>query len=199
MTEKNNESQRMPKPACDAPEKPIDFFEYPDDMTCHYIYSEGEISYFFKELKDHAKLYASKCPQCGFVYFPPRGHCYKCYCNNGWVQLSGKGTIETATVCHFGRSSFVDKMPITICFIKLDGADMVFRHTVVMENPTLEKIKHGTPVKVVFKEKRVGKVTDFYFVLDEKEQSGAISNEEKSPQKTVVKSSGKAKPKSKVK
>ncbi len=200
MCGKLREPELMPKPACDTPEKPIDFFEYADDMTIHYLYSEGEVSYFFKELKDHAKLYASKCPKCGFVYFPPRGHCYKCYCNTGWVPLTGKGTIETATVSHFGRSQFTDKMPIVIAFIKLVGSDMIFRHSIVMEDATLEKVKHGTPVKVVFNEKREGRVTDFYFVPDTDEQPAAkappaaIKTAEAKP---AVKNAAKPKPKKK--
>ncbi len=201
MAEKQEESKRMPKPACDDSGKPIDFFEYPDDMTCHYLYSEGEISYFFKELKNHAKLYASKCPQCGFVYFPPRGQCYKCYCDNGWVQLNGKGTVETATVCHFGRSQFTERMPIVIAFIKLEGSDMIFRHSIVMEDATLEKVKHGTPVKVVFKEKREGRVTDFYFVPDPdgqpKTQSTTAAATQPAEAKPVVKKAAKPKPKKK--
>ena len=163
----NEDNTKMPKSACVVEASEEDFFEYPDDMTIHYIYSEGENSFFFKQLRDNAKLYAARCSQCGFVYFPPRGHCFKCYAKTEWVELSGKGYVETATVCHFGRSQFTDKMPIVIAFIKLEGADMILRHSIVMEGATLEKVKHGTPVKVAFKDHREGKITDFYFVPDE--------------------------------
>jgi len=163
----DEENTKMPKQACTVEASEADFFEYADEMTVHYIYSEGENSFFFQQLRDNAKLYAAKCTQCGFVYFPPRGHCFKCYAPCEWVEISGKGTVETATVCHFGRSQFTDKMPIVIAFIKLEGADMILRHSIVMDDATLEKVKNGTPVKVAFKEHREGKITDFYFVPDE--------------------------------
>ena len=147
-----------------------DFLEYYDELTMHYMYSVGELTRFFRSVKDHGKLIAAKCEKCKFVYFPPRADCHKCYEKTKWVDISGKGEITSATICSFGVSKFTDKLPIIIAFIKLDGTDMAIRHTIVMDDEeiTIDKVKRGTRVKVQYipKEKREGKITDFYFVLD---------------------------------
>ncbi|MFX0139417.1 MAG: Zn-ribbon domain-containing OB-fold protein [Candidatus Hodarchaeota archaeon] len=147
-----------------------DFFEYYDEMTIHYQFSLAEISKFFREVRDNGKLFGTRCIKCGFGFFPPRVNCHKCYAPCEWVELSGKGEIVAGTLAHFGVSKFTQIVPITIAFIKMDEMDMAIRHTVLMDSKDLsmENLKKGTRVKVKFKpkEKREGKVTDFYFVLD---------------------------------
>ncbi|NVM54703.1 MAG: Zn-ribbon domain-containing OB-fold protein [Candidatus Helarchaeota archaeon] len=147
-----------------------DFLEYPDELSIHYIYSVGELTKFFREVKENGRLFGTKCTKCGFVYLPPRMDCSKCYVPTEWIPLSGKGEITAATICTFGVSKFTGKLPIVIAFMKLDGTDMAIRHTIVMDDEeiTIDKLKKGTRVKVQFisKAKREGKITDFYFVLD---------------------------------
>ena len=150
--------------------KDPNFHEYYDEMIIHYKYSVGELSKFFVEIRDNAKLFGTKCTKCGFGYFPPRLYCNKCYTKCEWTELSGKGEIIAGTIAHFGVSAFTDKVPISIAFIRMDGMDMAIRHTIVMDEADykIENMKKGTRVKVQFKpkEKREGKITDFYFVLD---------------------------------
>ena len=147
-----------------------EFLEYYDELIMHYMYSVGELTKFFKDVKEHGKLNGAKCTKCGFVYFPPRADCHKCYAPTNWVPLSGKGEITAATICTFGVSRFTDKLPIVIAFMQLDGTDMAIRHTIVIDDEeiTIDKLSKGTRGKVQFipQEKREGKVTDFYFVLD---------------------------------
>lgn len=147
-----------------------DFHERSEDMTIHYRYSVGELTKFFEEIRDNEKLFGTRCTKCGYGFFPPRLNCQKCYVPCEWVELSGKGEITAGTRAFFGVSQFTDLVPITIAFIKMDEMDMAIRHTVVMEKEdlTMENLKKGTRVKVEFrpKEKREGKITDFYFVLD---------------------------------
>lgn len=151
-------------------EEEKDYLEYYDEMTIHYQYSVGELTKFFREVVNNGKLFATKCTKCGFVYFPPRVDCSKCFVPAEWIPVSGKGEITAATICTFGVSKFTDKLPIVIAFMKLDGTDMPIRHTIVIDDEeiTMDKLKKGTRVKVQFipKDKREGKVTDFYFVLD---------------------------------
>jgi len=147
-----------------------EFLEYPDEMTIHYQYSVGELTKFFKEIRENGKLYGTRCTKCGFGFFPPRLNCHKCYAPCEWVELSGEGTIIAGTLAHFGVSNFTDKVPITIAFIQLNGMDMAIRHTVVMESEdlTIENLRKGTKVKVQFipKAQRKGRITDFYFILN---------------------------------
>jgi hypothetical protein len=147
-----------------------DFHEYYDEMLIHYQYSVGELTKFFREIKNNEKLFGTKCTKCGYGFFPPRLNCHKCYAPAEWVELSGKGEIIAGTIAHFGVSVFTDKVPISIAFIKMDEMDMAIRHTILMadEEYKIENMKKGTRVKVQFrpKEEREGKITDFYFVLD---------------------------------
>ena len=147
-----------------------EFLEYKDEMTIHYIYSVGELTKFFKEIRDNGKLFGTRCTKCGFGFFPPRLNCHKCYAPCEWVELNGKGEVTAGTLAHFGVSDFTDKVPITIAFIRMDEMDMAIRHTIVMESEdlTIDNLKKGTRVKVQFKpkEQRVGRITDFYFILD---------------------------------
>ncbi|MHA1278017.1 MAG: Zn-ribbon domain-containing OB-fold protein [Candidatus Helarchaeota archaeon] len=151
-------------------EDKADYLEYYDEMTIHYRYSVGELSKFFKEIRDNEKLFGTRCTKCGFGFFPPRLNCHKCYVPCEWVELCGKGEIIAGTLAHFGVSQFTSVVPITIAFIKMDEMDMAIRHTIVMDPKDLSiaNLKKETRVKVVFKPKdqREGKITDFYFILD---------------------------------
>lgn len=141
-----------------------------EEMSIHYIYSVGELTKLFKEIRDNGKLFGTRCTKCGFGFFPPRLNCHKCYVPCEWVELSGKGEITAGTICRFGVSNFVASLPITIAFIKLDEMDMAIRHSIVMApvDKKMENLRKGTRIKVEFKPKneREGKITDFYFVLD---------------------------------
>ncbi len=147
-----------------------DFYERSDDMTIHYRYSVGELTKFFKEIRDNGKLFGTRCTKCGFGFFPPRLNCQKCYVPCEWVELSGKGEITAGTMAHFGVSNFGDKIPLAIAFIKMDEMDMAIRHSIILasEDKKIENLKKGTRIRVEFKpkEQREGKITDFYFILD---------------------------------
>ncbi len=146
------------------------FLERPDIMEIHYIYSVGELTKFFEEIRDNGKLFGTRCTKCGFGFFPPRLNCQKCYAPCDWVELSGKGEIVAGTLIHFAVSNFGDKVPLTIAFIKMNEMDMAIRHTIIMksEDKKMDNLKRGSKVKVQFKPKdqREGKITDFYFTLD---------------------------------
>ena len=144
------------------------FHERADEMTIHYIYSVGELTKFFTEIRDKGKLFGTRCVKCGFGFFPPRLNCQTCYEPCEWVELSGKGEITSATMAHFGVSNFGDKTPLAIAFIKMDEMDMAIRHSIVLapEDKNIDNLKKGTRVKVKFKPKseREGRITDFYYV-----------------------------------
>jgi uncharacterized OB-fold protein len=147
------------------------FLEYRDEMHIHYIYSVGELTKFFLEIRDNGKLFGTRCSKCGFGFFPPRLNCQKCYVPCEWIELSGKGAIVAGTLAHFGVSNFGDKVPLAIAFIKMDEVDMAIRHSVILQktDKKMQNLKNGTRVRVQFKPEgeREGKITDFYFVLDQ--------------------------------
>jgi len=62
---------------------------------------------------------------------------------------------------------YVD-LPFINALVKLDGADTCLNSVVVVDDMTLnKKVIQGSRVKIKFREKREGTISDFYFVLDE--------------------------------
>lgn len=133
-----------------------------------YLYTCGELSKFFKEIVENKRLLGTKCPQCGKVWMPPRGHCPDCYALTDWVPLTGKGTVMSCTYCYFpgGRGDLVKylDLPYVQALIKLDGAYSYLLHAVAVKEQRIGVIKEGTRVKAVFREERKGTIADFYFV-----------------------------------
>ncbi len=152
--------------------KETDVLEVRYDYKGEYLFSYGETSKFFKEVLLNKKLYGTKCPTCGKVWMPPRKHCSDCYVETEWIPLSGKGTVLSCTYCFYASieekemETFED-IPFVLAVIKLDEADTCFLHNVVAKERRLGIIKTGTRVRVAWKEKREGRVADFYFVPEE--------------------------------
>ena len=152
--------------------KAVEIFEAPYRYVADYLYSYGEISKFFREVKDNKQLHGTKCPQCGMVWCPPRGFCSHCYVATDWVPLTGKGTVIACTYCYFEATGEEQlphhfDLPFIMAIIKLDGADTGFLHTVRSKEAKMGEVKAGTRVKIVWREPRLGKVVDFYFVPDD--------------------------------
>ena len=146
----------------DGKEKPGDPMMIPYHMGIDYKYSYAGLSRFFREMRDNKKLFASKCKKCKKVHMPPRPFCSFCYGDIEWVELSGKGTIETFTFQHFSNSEFVGKVPFLVAAIKLEGADGLLINNVEMDD--VSKAKTGMKVKAKFRDLRLGMITDVYFV-----------------------------------
>jgi uncharacterized protein len=79
------------------------------------------------------KFLAAKCPECGYVYAPPRNTCCKCWKKieeKGLIEIPGAGTLASFTVGYVeldGKANWVDlKKPKVIGAIKLDGANSLF-------------------------------------------------------------------------
>jgi hypothetical protein len=135
-----------------------------------YRYSTGQLgTFFFRELRDHGKIYGRHCPGCGAVYVPPRPVCGPCWkATDRWVEVGPEGVIEAFTVVHF---SFLDPMtgkprpvPYGYGFIRLDGATSRIQHFLNETDQT--RLRIGLRVRAKLKEERVGKLTDIeYFEI----------------------------------
>lgn len=67
------------------------------------------------------RLMAAKCKNCGKLILPPRPVCPACYSKEmEWVQLSGKGKVETYTVIHVAPPEFVDRIPYIVAVVRLE-------------------------------------------------------------------------------
>jgi uncharacterized OB-fold protein len=142
-------------------------FILPDEWRLTYMVSCGELSPFFRALKEEGRLMGTRCPSCGSVYCPPRSWCHDCYEDTEWVEMSGKGELVAFTKGYFATSDLVDEVPFYQGGVRLEGARYPIVCRIKLDDE--EKLKPGIPMKVVFKppEERLGRVTDYYFVLDE--------------------------------
>ena len=119
---------------------------------------------FIKSLADK-KLFAAKCPGCGYVYVPPRNRCGKCNTKieeNDLIELSGKGQLQSYTlgvVKLDGSGNFEDlPTPQAIGAVKLEGADStVF---LPLHDADAEKLGKGMQVKILWNDELKGHPTD---------------------------------------
>ena len=138
--------------------------EIEDQIKINYKYSFGGQSRYFLELKNHKKIYGTKCIKCGYVWSPPRINCSKCYAPTEWIPLKDTGTIMVSTIVWYGTSEFLVSIPYGVGYIKIDGADTSMLQEIFSENLVPSKIKKGKKVRAVFLKERKGKATDFFFV-----------------------------------
>lgn len=118
---------------------------------------------FLKEIRDNKKIVATKCSKCGKIYVPPRLHCPDCFVRmDEWVDLSGKGTLESYTIVRYKEAYHLRDIPYAYGVIKMDGADTGLVH--MLGGIDLDKIKVGMKVEPVFKEEREASFLDIdYF------------------------------------
>ena len=149
--------------------KDSEFLEVPYIYTSgEYLYTCGELSEFFREIKENQRLLGAKCPQCQKVWMPPRGYCPDCYRTIEWVPLSGEGIIISCSYCYFPGMTgdlvrYLD-LPYVQALIKLDGADTYLLSAVAVKEQRIGNVKEGMRVKAVYREERKGTIADLYFV-----------------------------------
>ncbi len=128
-----------------------------------YKYSVGSLaSKFFIDLRDKKRINAAKCPKCGFVNFPPRSVCPKCFSKvEDLVELPGTGTLVTFTQVHYDSAVQAVKPPYAIGVIKMDGADTSFVH--FLGDVDFKNLKAGMKLEPVFTEKRNANILDIKY------------------------------------
>lgn len=128
-----------------------------------YRYSMGKIaSRFFREIRDHKKIFGIRCPKCHITYLPPRGTCGQCFhLLQDWVEVSDQGTLETFTVVHYSTAVHPIPAPLIYGIVKLEGADTGLAHLIGETTP--EKLKIGMRVRAVFREERKGNMLDILY------------------------------------
>jgi uncharacterized OB-fold protein len=136
-----------------------------------YLHDIGETaSRFFIELRDNARIMATKCPQCGRVLLPPRSFCERCFVSlkGHWVELEPKGTLEAfSIVTKDYYFSGMPKPPYVMCLVKLGEAStsipqMLMGVDLADPRKAAQELKVGMPVRAVFKDQREGRITDFH-------------------------------------
>ena len=75
----------------------------------------------FNEGLKQNKLLGLKCKDCGTVTVPPKMVCRKCASPNLEVmELTGKGKIQTFTICNVAPEGRDDEVPYTILLVELE-------------------------------------------------------------------------------
>jgi len=146
-----------------------DYLLQHDAMFTFYDRSMGELSPFFLAIRDEKKILGCKCPKCGIVRIPPMvTHCPDCdFEPTELVEVDQVGKMNTTPpITYFATSMFLDKAPFGRGRVILFGADtalsvMLYTTTGILV-PGL--IRKGTEVKVIFRDKRVGEISDIYCV-----------------------------------
>ena len=103
---------------------------------------------YWEAAKRH-ELRMQRCPDCGYVRFPPTQHCPECLNeNDDWVELSGRGTVWSFGVYyHVFNASFQDDIPYNVALVELEEGPRLVTNIVGTDN---EAIEMGMPVQVTF-------------------------------------------------
>jgi uncharacterized OB-fold protein len=146
-----------------------DIVTIPGEWHVRYDYAAGNIvSHFLKVIRDERKIVATKCPSCSLVMLPPRGYCERCFVEaNEWMDVGNEGVIEASTIVT-QQFDGLPKPPYAIAYARLDGASTAMVNYVEGLDlsdihKAVEQLKIGKRVRVVFKENRKGRITDFYY------------------------------------
>ncbi len=99
---------------------------------------------FWSALEDGA-LPGTRCNACAHLTFPPRRICIACGAQDPeWIELSGAGTLYSATVIHAGPSLYWAGGPYTVGIIDLaEGPRLVTRVLGALPPPI------GSPMQMV--------------------------------------------------
>lgn len=137
---------------------------YPSRIKLPYTWHAGKAgSSFFREIRDHCKIYGTKCSRCEQIYVPPRQTCPRCFCDmNEWEEVSDVGTLITYTVIRYAVQDIQpQKPPYAIGIIKLDGASTGLVH--LLGEIELDSITVEMRVKAVFRDAREGNYLDIRY------------------------------------
>jgi uncharacterized OB-fold protein len=136
-----------------------------------YDHALGEIaSFFFVQIRDHAKLYGRRCARTGRVLVPPRAFSDETLLpTTEWVEVGPGGRIEAFTMVYERFNNLPDP-PYAFGYVLLDGADTAlggYFKGVDLTDPhkAAERLKIGTRVRTVFAEHRKGDVLDFWYEI----------------------------------
>ncbi len=138
-------------------------------MFTFYKRTKGEFSKYFLGLRDEKKIYGIRCPECRTVRVPPFAlMCPECdFAQMEYVEMGDRGVMNsTPPITYFAHSLFQSWVPFGRGRVILEGADTALPMHVYTTKGVLTPFifKQGMPVKVVFRDQRIGKPTDVFAV-----------------------------------
>jgi uncharacterized OB-fold protein len=140
-----------------------------DAMYTFYQRTKGEFSPFFLSMRDDKKLLGCKCSKCGLVRVPPfLTHCPDCdFAPTERVEVEQVGVMNsTPPITYFATSLFQHMAPYGRGRVIFNGADTAMSVILYTTTGILVPgiITKGTEVKLVFKDNRIGEMTDVFCV-----------------------------------
>ena len=142
-----------------------------ENWNITYNHALGETaSYFYVQLRDHAKIFGRRCAQSGKVLVPPRAFSDETLLpTTEWVEVGPGGKIEAFTMV-YEQFNNLPPPPYAFGYVLLDGADTAiggyFKGVDLAEpGKAAEKLAIGTRVITRFAAQRTGDVLDFWFEI----------------------------------
>jgi len=72
----------------------------------------------FIDYLEKGQVVASKCKDCGLVFFPPRADCWQCLAGNmEWIEVTGSGRLLTYSKLQYAPVGFEDDLPYAIAVL----------------------------------------------------------------------------------
>lgn len=146
-----------------------DLLVLPGNWNFDYRYFAGATaSRFFAELRDHQRIMGRRCPGCRRLVVPARSYCDDCFEPMGeWEQVGTEGTIDAFTIIATAFPGLPEP-PLLIAFVTLEGADSAILNFVEgLDLADYDAVSSylftHDRVRVVFKDSRAGRITDFHF------------------------------------
>ncbi len=145
------------------------FLQTNEAMFTFFKRTKGEHSPFFLALKERRTILGGRCPECKIVRVPPfERYCPECnFVELKLIEMPDIGVMNsTPPITYFAHSLFQHQVPFGRGRVLLEGADTALPINVYTTKGVLTPriFKKGTPVKIVFRDKRVGKPTDIFAV-----------------------------------
>lgn len=145
------------------------FLQTNEAMFTFYKRTKGEHSPYFLALKERKVILGARCPECNLVRVPPfELYCPECsFAELELIEMPDTGVMNsTPPITYFAHSLFQHLVPFGRGRVLLEGADTALPiHVYTTKGVLTPRVfKKGTPVKVVFRDKRDGKPTDIFAV-----------------------------------
>jgi uncharacterized OB-fold protein len=116
---------------------------------------------FFREIKDHARIVGTHCPECDLIYVPATIFCERCFEElDEWVEVGSRGTVFTYTVLFRDLDDEPLETPAVLAYVALEDCDGGLVHYLGDIDP--KDVYVGLEVEAVFKEpaEREGSILD---------------------------------------
>ncbi len=140
-----------------------------DAMYTLYERTHGELSPFFLAIRDEKKILGCRCTKCGLVRVPPfLTTCPDCnFAPTKLVEVGDVGTmLSTPPITYFATALFLHMAPFGRGRVILSRAETALSVNIYTTTGILVPglVKKGTEVKVIFRDERIGEITDIFCV-----------------------------------